>query len=887
MSSPLAGLSDAELEVLVESLARAADEPGAVARVRADLQRGHPGLLQRFDVLVRAEAAPSPLELPLFREQAAQVAIWPPGHRVGPWRIDALAGRGGMGEVYRASRADGSFERTVAIKRVIVESADFHARFQLERELLARLDHPAIAGLLDGGLDASGRPFLVMEWVAGLGLAEWLRLPQSLGERLDLLEALADALITAHRSLVVHRDLKPANVRVTAANQPKLLDFGIAKLLDAGEANAASTLGLFSPQYAAPEQLTGAPPTVQTDVHGFGLLMHEVLSGQVAFPAAANSLAASVRAICEQTPERASIAAKASHLPYAPRVLAGDLEAIIGRCLAKDPRARYPGMPEVLADIQRHRQHLPVQARQGRWRYVCGRWLRRNWLTASLGGLVALALAMGLLGTLWQARIATSERDQARSEIALQDALREHFMLVLNEAAGADGVSVREVLDASIVGIADQYPKTPALREDLMLALANVYFSIGDLVTARRLLEPLRVGGTGPGSELRRIKVGLQLALVLIPLGELDAADQELKLAEARVAEVTTARALGAEIVLARANWWRARGEIAHGLQLQEGAVAALQLAPEVTPRALGTARANLAMAYLQAGQLDAAEAENQRALAIFREAALPLNSGLPVVLTNLGHLAVLRGEPKIALDRYDLALAATLRSATRTPGHAALLNARARALLMLDRAGEALPLAREAESILRERTGEQSPSRLGALITLADVAVANADLAGAQDYLDTAQAIAQAKLPPTHALRARLDLSRAARQRAIGASAALAAEFERIAAALALGSAQMKPSAARAEIMLAEMRAQAGDANNAIAALQRALDLLGPLQPAHGVDRLEAACWLAFIQKDQVATAASCSRLREILGAGHAQWTRMAASMAAAASPH
>lgn len=882
MNAPGVALSDAELGILVDGVARASGNADAAAQVRADILLNHPQLLVRFERLMHADPAASPLDLPMFRDPQAEASVWPPGHRVGPWRIEALAGRGGMGEVYRASRADGTFERTVAVKRVVVESTDFHARFQLERELLARLDHPAITRLLDGGLDAEGRPFLVMEWVAGIGLPEWLQQPQALATRLDLLESLADALIAAHRSLVVHRDLKPANVRVTDTDQPKLLDFGIAKLLDAAQPEAVTTLGLFSPQYAAPEQLTGAPVSVQTDVHGFGLLMHEVLSGQVAFPAAAHSLADAVRAICEQAPELTSVAARASNLPYLPRLLAGDLDAIVGRCLAKDPRARYPGMPEVLADIQRHRQHLPVHARQGRWRYLCGRWLRRNWLPALLGGLAALTLLLGLLGTLWQARIATSERDQARSEIAMQDALREHFMLVLNEAAGADGASVREVLDASIVGIAKQYPKNPALRQDLMLALGEVYYHIGDYLAARQLLEQLRKTETDSVSDLQRIKVGLQLALVLIPLGELDAADQELRRVEARVAKVTTARAIGAEIVLARAQWWRAKGEIERGLGLQQGAVTQLQLAPDVTPRALGTETANLAMAFLQAGLLDAAEAENQRALAIFREAALPLNSGLPVVLTNLGHLAALRGEPQLALERYDQALAATLRSATRTPAHAALLNARARVLLTLDRGEEALPLASEAESILRARTGEQSPNRLGALITLADIALATADLAAAQNYLESAQQIALAKLPPSHPLRLRLDLSLAMRQRAVGESAALAVEFERIGAALALGPAPLKLSAARAEIILGEMRASAGDRKDASAALQRALKLLEPLQVATGVDRLEAACWLAVVQKDRVAVAASCTRLREILGAGHSQWARPAAAIAA-----
>ncbi len=886
MTVPGDPLTDQWLDLLLDAVERAGSENGRAAdQVRADLATSNPQLLARFEQLLRASRQTSPLDLPMFREDESAHAAWPAGHRIGPWRIESLAGRGGMGEVYRASRADGAFERTVAIKRVARGKSGFDVRFRTERAVLARLDHPAIARLIDGGLDAEGRPFLVMEWVDGTGLQEWLRQPHALATRLELLECLADALIAAHRSLVVHRDLKPANVRVTAAGLPKLLDFGIAKLLDDPDSDTAATLGLFSPQYAAPEQLRGGAVSTLTDVHGFGLVMYEVLSGQRAFSDAANSLADSVRAICEQDPLLPSVAARSSALPYSPRLLAGDLDAITVRCLAKQPQARYAGMAEVLADLQRHRRHRPVEARHGRWRYRSRLWLRRNWLAALLGGLVAVALLLGLATAAWQARIASSERDQAHSETAMQEALREHFMLVLNEAAGSDSASVREVLDASIVGIENQYPQSPALRQDLMLALADVYFHIGDYLSARQLLEKLKVTGSDAAADLRRIKVGLQFALVLIPLGDLDAADRALQQVEAAPNRVTLARSLHAEIVMARANWWRTKGEFARGLALQESAVAELRRAPEVTPRLLGTAIANLATAHLQAGQLDAAETENQHALKIFRDAELPINSSLPVVLANLGHLAAWRGEPQLALARYDQALAATLHSATRTPAHAALLNARARALLTLDRGTEALPLALQAESILVQRTGAQSPDRLGVLITLADIALATADRDGAGNYLDQAQAIAVARLPDAHPLRLRLELSMAMRQHALGQTSTAATAFQRIGAALATGPVTLRLSAARADMLLAQTLADANNRAAAESALQRALRILEPLQPAPGVDRLEAACRLAMLRQDRPAVAAHCVQLREILGAGHSRVRPLAVPMAALGS--
>ncbi|MGD9584192.1 MAG: serine/threonine-protein kinase, partial [Lysobacterales bacterium] len=292
--------SDPWLELLVDAVERCGNGSGqSVDEVRAELTASHPHLLPRFEQMLNASRQTSPLDLPMFRQPDVDPGGWPSGHRVGPWQIESLAGRGGMGEVYLARRADGAFERSVAIKRVARGNSGFDARFATERVLLARLDHPAIARLIDGGVDDQGQPYLVMEWVDGTGLPEWLRQPHPLSTRLDLLACLAEALIAAHRSLVVHRDLKPANVRVTSADLPKLLDFGIAKLLDDPEQDAGTTLGLFSPQYAAPEQLLGGGVSTLTDVHGFGLVMYEVLSGQPAFPHAARSLADRVRAICE------------------------------------------------------------------------------------------------------------------------------------------------------------------------------------------------------------------------------------------------------------------------------------------------------------------------------------------------------------------------------------------------------------------------------------------------------------------------------------------------------------------------------------------------------------------------------------------------------------
>ncbi|MGD9583461.1 MAG: protein kinase [Lysobacterales bacterium] len=860
-------LDDAALARLMVWLDRAC-EGDDLAGLRADIAAEAPELLVAFERgLLDSEF--SPLDSPVFVAAGDDAPGWLPGQRLGPWRIVELAGQGGMGEVYRAERADLAFERIVAIKRVRIERVGFATRFQLERELLARLDHPSIARLLDGGVDDQGRPYLVMEWVQGLELGDWLLGQPELEQRLDLLEQLGEALVSAHRSLVIHRDLKPANVRVTAAGSPKLLDFGIAKLVDPAE-KPGDTIGLFTPQYAAPEQLRGQPVSTLTDVHGFGLLMFEVLAGRPAYPDAGRSLADAVRVICEQDAPRPSAIADGSSLPYPARRLEGDLDAIVAHCLAKEPLRRYNGVSEALADLRRYRGHHPILARQDDWRYRGGRWLRRHWLPSALATLVLLSLLAGLQATLWQARVARQERDQARRESAMQEALREHFMLVLGEAAESQSSEVRRKLDLSVAEIDRIYPNDPDLRHDLVLAIGELYYHIGDYLKTRDLLLRLRQTDADLLTPVQAVRLQVLLAQVQVRLGELDSADRELVAAESGLAGLPGARVQRFELDQARSQWWRAKGETARGLALQRQAVAELAAAPEATVRHIGIAQSNLATALLQAGDLDGSESSANQALATWQRAGLPLNSNLPVVLTLLGHLANLRGQPLAALERYDQATAATRASETRTPGYAALLNARARALLSMNRLTEADPLAVEAESILIEVTGKDSPDRLGVVITRADLAIANQRWQQAQEQITEARRIAGLRLPPGHPIRLRVDLAAAELLARSRPGLDLRPEFQRIAAALADAPAMLGAAAATAEQRVAEAALRTRDHVGARAALQRADRHLAALQKTDGVGRLQIAYLLALSNDDPAAAERSLRGLQGLLGKDH-----------------
>ncbi len=312
--------------------------------------------------------------------------------RIGPWRLAGLLGRGGNGEVYLAHRADGAFDRQAALKLL---RADRHRDAQIvaERRLLARLQHPNIASLLDGGASDDGRPYLVTEYIVGQPLDLWLRGTQpDFDLHMSIFSQLADAVAYAHAHGVVHADLKPANILIDAEGRTKLVDFGIAHLL--GQ-DGASTESALSPLYAAPEQFDGGEPTPRTDVHALGTLLYLLLADQLPQDGADLTLA-ELKTIRQQTdPLPPSLRARA--IPA--RRLRGDLDAIVLRCLARDPSKRYATVGDLQAEIRAWREHRPVAARHGGASYRFGRYLRRHWLP----GLAAAAVFLGAAIATWQA----------------------------------------------------------------------------------------------------------------------------------------------------------------------------------------------------------------------------------------------------------------------------------------------------------------------------------------------------------------------------------------------------------------------------------------------------------------------------------------------------
>jgi predicted Ser/Thr protein kinase len=400
-----------------------------------------------------------------------------PDTRIGAYRLVGLIGRGGMGEVYRAERADGQYSQAVALKLIRRELAHQTARFQVERQTLARLDHPGIAHLLDGGVADDGRPFMVMELVEGSNLIDWCREHHSdLDERLTLFLAVCAALEYAHRNLVVHRDLKPDNVIVTADGTVKLLDFGIAKLLGAADAGAQTQHAPMTPGYAAPEQLLQGSITTATDVYALGMLLFELLTGQQPWNLRELSLAAGIDKAVREVPRSPSaVAESVSDPPIPARLLQGDLDAIVAKALRKEPERRYGSVAALRVDVERSRQHHPVEAREGARLYAAGRFLRRHRALAASILLTGAVLLAGIATTLWQARAARLEADKA-------DAVRDFLLDIFqhNSVNNPDGAQARQTTAEQLLDIGAQRIRTglqsqPQVRGQVMEVLAELY----------------------------------------------------------------------------------------------------------------------------------------------------------------------------------------------------------------------------------------------------------------------------------------------------------------------------------------------------------------------------------------------------------------------------
>jgi eukaryotic-like serine/threonine-protein kinase len=420
---------------------------------------------------------------------------------IGSYRILREIGRGGMGAVYQAARADDAFEKIVAIKviRRGLDTEELIDRFRAERQILAMLDHPNITRLLDAGSTDDGLPYFVMEYIEGEPIDVYCESRGlSIDQRLKLFQNVCAAVSYAHRNLVIHRDIKPGNVLVTKDGVPRLLDFGIAKLLDPGLNSEVTLTALhpLTPEYASPEQVRGGPVTTATDVYSLGVLLYKLLTGLRPYSGPLSSPAEIVRSICEEEPSRPS--ASVSRDRRLARRLQGDLDNIVLMALRKDPRRRYSSVEQFSEDIARHQDGLPVIARADTATYRAGKFIRRHKVGVAGTALLIAVLAAGIAATTWQARRAAAERDRARIETAkagrinafLQDMLAYSSPSYDSPNASKDkDAKVSEVLEQAAKRAESELADQPEILAEVQRDIGGVYVTQGRVDQAEPLLR--------------------------------------------------------------------------------------------------------------------------------------------------------------------------------------------------------------------------------------------------------------------------------------------------------------------------------------------------------------------------------------------------------------
>lgn len=628
--------------------------------------------------------------------------------KLGGYRVLGEIGRGGMGSVYSAVRVDDSFRKRVAIKvmRRGLDTEDMLARFELERQVLGAISHPNIARVFDAGVTPDGRPYFVMELVEGRPIDRYCdehNLP--LPARLELFRKVCGAVHVAHQNLVVHRDIKPANILVTQEGEPKLLDFGIAKLLNpemaAIDPMTRPDQRLLTYEYASPEQVTGDPITTASDVYALGVLLYELLTGHRPYQIERRVHEEAVRVICSTEPERPSTAVSRAVTVRGPgdtvrtisgeeiarrremqlarlkRRLSGDLDNIILMAMRKTPNRRYKSAEDLSSDIGRHLSGMTVVARSPTWDYRAGKFIRRHRAPVAAAALIAIALLAGLSAMTWQWRKAEAERARAEAaEAGLFERVEQ-----LRRMAGAFDEIERDLdrtgaSTAARLGLSRAVVRTleglrPAFEGDptLRLELAAGYRRAGRLAAgpirqAKDAMASLRradeLAGTldagQPGVRLERASIDLELSRVLERAGQ---------------PEEAALRAQSA-----------AEGALAYA-DASDDPGAARRLAAEALDQ--------LAFIRLTRGDLDDADRAAQRSLDLRLDLAerdpneAENRLGLVMAYETVGRIAESRGDPERAIGAYDRAIALARGIVEADPGHGEALR---RAAVLYTRRG-------------------------------------------------------------------------------------------------------------------------------------------------------------------------------------------------------
>lgn len=828
--------------------------------------------------LLEAHAMRGPVDDLADRLGATAVPAAP--QRVGPYAVIQPLARGGMGSVYLAERADGQFRHRVALKliRRDLETEDLRQRFLAERQIVARITHPNITRLLDGGITEDGMPYFVMEYVEGLPIDQYCDTNRlTLSQRLELFRTVCGAVQHAHRNLVIHRDLKPANILVGADGMVKLLDFGIAKVLDPeafSETSGRTGTGvrLMTPEFASPEQLRGLPVTTASDTYQLGLLLFDLLTGvrpRLIEPAATSGAVTGPRreigkpstlvgATREPAPNVAAIAAARGTTPERlRRQLAGDLDNIALRALHEQPDQRYTSVEQLAEDVRRHLAGLPVIARPETLGYIATKFVRRHRAGVAASAAIGVLLAVFGVSTAVQAKRVTRERDRAQQ---VSNLLLDLFKSASPDLSDGDTITVVEVLDRGIERIRTSLREQPDLQGAMLGELSNVYWDLGRLNEAAALAKEaltLRLASSGP-EDPETARSLTQLSAHLVDAGH---ADSALPYAE-RAVDLARRR-------LGRGSFLAGRALQAYGYALQtkgdrvrarpalEEAIWVYRAHSDSGRVHLAATLVNLGWIHENEGNLDSAEAKMRESVAIRR--AIP---GNPYLVNSLGALAdILLKRGNATEAEPVVAEAMAISEKMYPPGHWRLGASASRYAKVLAAKGD-LPGAerRYREALANRRSyGDRS---LGVASALNDLALflkdRRGDLPGAEPLFREAASIYAEKRGPNDTWTAIVLSNLAQTVYPQGRDAEAEAIFRRAIPALEAG---FSPSDTRLGAHLAHygiVIMKRGRLEESAAILRRAVEIERGAKPPvnQRVARAEAALGACLVERRQMAEA-------------------------------
>jgi len=728
------------------------------------------------------------------RDMADVVAASRVGERVGPYRLVREIGHGGMGTVYLAERADEQYQASVAIKfvRGAIAAPELARRLRGERQILASLTHPNIAWLLDGGTAADGTPYLVMEYVDGAPIDRWCDdHGLMLDGRLALFGRVCAAVQHAHQGLVVHRDLKPSNILVTADGTPKLVDFGIAKLLADEGADATGTARLMTPAWAAPEQVRGGRITVGTDVYALGAVLYRLLTGRTPIDVSGASAGEIERRISETVPVLPSTAARETGAAWQ-RGLRGDLDTIVLKALRKEPERRYASVEQLAEDLRRHQDGRPVSARPDTWRYRTGKFVRRH-RAAVVATAAVLALTAGY--TVQLAR----ERDRARTEAAkagqVATFLQDLFEVSDPSQSRGATITARELLDRGARRVATGLAGQPEVQATLMQVIGRVYDRLGlyrpaveQFTSALRIRRQLfgslnhdvaeseswlggslqRMGDPRAAVPHFREQLRIERALhqgddehlvsTLADLGAFLRRDEQLDEAEQVLREaLAMRRRLGrnddSQALLddALASAMEAKGNYQDAEPLFRQAVALVRGRHPADSANLSIALNNHAEVLSILGRYDDAIAAQREALAILLAVYGPDHADVAAYRVGLGRALRAGGDLAGAEEQFRLALADTMRLGPWHPDIATSFGFLGTTLLAEGRPAEAEAPLRRALAIRRKSLGPEHPFVAISMNELAGVYLARHEWARAEAQYRAALALRRRVYPNGH----------------------------------------------------------------------------------------------------------------------------------------